>query len=34
MDGGLLAGLEVVKGDACVLMAADLQDPPELISNY
>jgi glycosyltransferase involved in cell wall biosynthesis len=31
MDGGLTAGLDFVKGDACVLMTADLQDPPELI---
>lgn len=34
MDGGLLAGMEEVSGDACVLMAADLQDPPELISAF
>lgn len=27
----LLAGLEHCKGDACVVMDADLQDPPELI---
>ena len=32
MDGGLTAGLDYIKGDACVLMTADLQDPPELIS--
>lgn len=31
MDGGLTAGLEFVSGDACVLMTADLQDPPEFI---
>jgi glycosyltransferase involved in cell wall biosynthesis len=31
MDGGLTAGLDFVKGDACVLMTADLQDPPEFI---
>lgn len=31
MDGGLTAGLDYVNGDACVLMTADLQDPPELI---
>lgn len=31
MDGGLTAGLEFIKGDACILMTADLQDPPELI---
>lgn len=31
MDGGLTAGLEFVASDACILMTADLQDPPELI---
>jgi polyisoprenyl-phosphate glycosyltransferase len=31
MDGGLTAGIEYAEGDACVLMAADLQDPPEVI---
>jgi dolichol-phosphate mannosyltransferase len=34
MDGGLTAGLDFVKGDACILMTADLQDPPELISDF
>jgi glycosyltransferase involved in cell wall biosynthesis len=34
MDGGLTAGLDHVKGDACVIMTADLQDPPELISTF
>jgi dolichol-phosphate mannosyltransferase len=34
MDGGLTAGLSLVKGDACVLMTADLQDPPELIPEF
>ena len=34
MDGGLTAGLDFVNGDACVLMTADLQDPPELISEF
>jgi dolichol-phosphate mannosyltransferase len=34
MDGGLTAGLDYVKGDACVLITADLQDPPELISDF
>lgn len=28
---GVLAGLEVSKGDACIYMDCDLQDPPELI---
>jgi dolichol-phosphate mannosyltransferase len=34
MDGGLTAGLEIVSGDACVLMTADLQDPPEMIHQF
>ena len=34
MDGGLTAGLEYVNSDACVLMTADLQDPPEMISQF
>jgi glycosyltransferase involved in cell wall biosynthesis len=34
MDGGLTAGLHYVTGDACVLMTADLQDPPELIPEF
>jgi len=34
MDGGLTAGLHYVKGDAAVLMTADLQDPPELITEF
>lgn len=34
MDGGITAGLDYVSGAACVLMTADLQDPPEFISNF
>lgn len=34
MDGGLTAGLDFVSGAACVLMTADLQDPPELIPAF
>ena len=34
MDGGLTAGLAYAKGDAAVLMTADLQDPPELITQF
>lgn len=34
MDGGLTAGLEYITGDACVLMTADLQDPPEMIPTF
>jgi polyisoprenyl-phosphate glycosyltransferase len=28
MEGGMLAALSKVSGDACVIMSADLQDPP------
>ena len=31
MEGGMMAALAHVKGDACVIMSADLQDPPEMI---
>ena len=34
MDGGLTAGLNYAKGDAAVLMTADLQDPPERIPDF
>jgi dolichol-phosphate mannosyltransferase len=34
MDGGLTAGLASASGDAAILMAADLQDPPELIHEF
>jgi dolichol-phosphate mannosyltransferase len=34
MDGGLTAGLDFIDSDACVLMTADLQDPPELIPEF
>ena len=34
IDGGITAGIDFVKGDACVLMTADLQDPPEFISTF
>ena len=34
MDGGLTAGMQHATGDAVVLMAADLQDPPELIPSF
>lgn len=34
MDGGLTAGLQYARGDAAVLMTADLQDPPELITDF
>ena len=31
MEGGMLAALSEASGDACVIMSADLQDPPEMI---
>ena len=31
MEGGMMAALSRVQGDLCVIMSADLQDPPELI---
>lgn len=34
MDGGLTAGLDLLTTDACVFMTADLQDPPETISEF
>ena len=34
MDGGLTAGLADARGDAAVVMTADLQDPPELIPEF
>jgi glycosyltransferase involved in cell wall biosynthesis len=34
MDGGITAGLNHATGDAAVIMTADLQDPPELISEF
>ncbi len=33
-DGGLAAGLPLATGDAVVFMAADLQDPPEVIPQF
>lgn len=33
-DGGLSAGLSIADGDAVVLMAADLEDPPEAIEPF
>lgn len=34
MDGGLTAGMHYAKGDAAVVMTADLQDPPSLITQF
>jgi dolichol-phosphate mannosyltransferase len=33
-DGGISAGLKYAKGDAAIIMNADLQDPPELIPKF
>jgi len=33
-DGAISAGLKYVKGDAAVIMNADLQDPPEMILEF
>ncbi len=33
-DGGITAGLKYAKGDAAVIMNADLQDPPEMIPEF
>ena len=33
-DGGVSAGLSNASGDAAVIMSADLQDPPELITEF
>jgi len=33
-DGGITAGLNYATGDACVIMTADLQDPPEVIPRF
>jgi len=34
MEGGMCAGIAHASGDACVIMAGDLQDPPELIHEF
>ena len=34
MEGGMTAGLSLARGDAAVIMASDLQDPPELIPQF
>ena len=31
MEGGMTAAVANVKGEACIIMSADLQDPPEMI---
>lgn len=33
-DGGITAGLTYARGDAAVIMTADLQDPPEMIESF
>lgn len=34
MEGGMMAALSCVVGDACIIMSADLQDPPEMIPEF
>ena len=34
LEGGLSAGIAVADGDAVVIMAADLEDPPEVIAQF
>jgi len=34
MDGGMTAGLQYVKGDAAMIMTANLQDPPNVIPQF
>jgi glycosyltransferase involved in cell wall biosynthesis len=34
MDGGITAGLHYARGDAAVIMVANLQDPPSLIPQF
>lgn len=33
-DGAITAGMNSINGDAAVMMASDLQDPPELINQF
>lgn len=33
-DGGIVAGMRFIKGDACVILMADLQEPIELIADF
>ena len=33
-DGGIIAGLKYIKGDACVVMMADMQEPIELVEEF
>jgi polyisoprenyl-phosphate glycosyltransferase len=33
-DGGMTAGMQYAKGDAVILMCADLEDPPELVLEF
>src|SRR3972149_7484897 len=34
MDGGITAGLQYAKGDAAVIMTANLQDKPSIINDF
>jgi polyisoprenyl-phosphate glycosyltransferase len=33
-DGGITAGMRYARGDALIIMMADLQEPPELVSQF
>jgi len=33
-DGGITAGLHYAKGDAAIIMCADLEDPPEVVHEF
>ncbi|PIQ73193.1 glycosyltransferase [Candidatus Roizmanbacteria bacterium CG11_big_fil_rev_8_21_14_0_20_36_8] len=33
-DGGIAAGLKYIKGDACVVMMADMQEPIEVVKKF
>ncbi len=33
-DGGIVAGLKFARGDAAIIMNADLQDPPEMFAQF
>lgn len=33
-DGGITAGLKYAKGDAAIVMCADLEDPPEVVPEF
>lgn len=34
IEGAMLAGLDLIDGDCCIFLNADLEDPPELIDQF